>query len=231
MNKQLINKYKPEFDHWLNGGSLLARVITSDEDNFMYTIWYIVDNNDLDVWKATYLFSLTDKQIEYYKPQFVINDEYVEFRKALAEGKIIQINNSKPETWIDIDTDKLANYNPSFLRIKPDEPKFKVSDFVRYIHSTLARALEINNINGNRYYFTNSEMSCVEHKLEPWAPVKGEWCWFYDDLDSKYSHLAQFYDMNISEDNSLSTFMSSPITKWYYCEPFLNSIPSYLKDK
>lgn len=209
MNKQLINKYKPEFDHWLNEGKILYKHINSNA-------WW----ND-EPWN--------------YSPDYVtaiiINDEYSEFRKALAEGKVIQINNSNPETWIDIDTDKLANYNPSFLRIKPDEPKFKVGDFVRYIHSTLARALEINNINGNRYYFTNSEMSCLKHELEPWTPVKGEWCWFYDDLDSKYSHLAQFYDMNISEDNSLSTFMSSPITKWYYCEPFLNSIPSYLKDK
>ena len=210
MNKPLINKYKPEFDHWLNEGSVL---INSDLG------WCPIAK------EFTWSCNISVDAL------LVINDEYSEFRKALAEGKIIQINNSKPENWIDIDTDKLANYNPSFLRIKPDEPKFKVGDFVRYAYSTPARALEINNINGNRHYFTNSKMSCLEHELEPWTPVKGEWCWFYDNLDSKYSHLAQFYGMNISEDNSLSTFMSSIITKWYYCEPFLNSLPSYLKDK
>lgn len=230
MNKELINKYKPEFDHWLNGGSLLARVITSDEDDFMYTIWYTVDSNNLEKWKATSLFSLTNTQIEYYKPQFVINDGYVEFRKALAEGKVIEYLRQSSNVWHEV-REPDFDLHPTCYRIKPDKSKFKVGDFVRYIHSTTSKALEINNVNCGRYYFTNVEMSCIEHELEPWIPVKDEWCWFYDNLDSKYSHLAQFYDMNISEDNSLSTFMSSPITKWYYCEPFLNSLPSYLKDK
>lgn len=202
MNKQLINKYKPEFDHWLNEGKILYKHINSNA-------WW----ND-EPWN--------------YSPDYVtaiiINDEYSEFRKALAEGKIIQINNSKPETWIDIDTDKLANYNPSFLRIKPDEPKFKVGDFVRYIHSTLARALEINNINGNRYYFTNSEMSCLKHELEPWTPVKGEWCWFYDSKSSKSAALVQFKEKHNNK------FISNN-TSWQFCEPFLNSLPSHLKEK
>lgn len=230
MNKQLINKYKPEFDHWLNEGSILARVITSDEDDFMYTIWYVVDSNDLEKWKAEYLFNLTNTQIEFYQPQFIINDEYVEFRKALAEGKTIEYLGQSSNLWQEL---KDANFNlhQTCYRIKPDEPKFKVGDFVRYIHAHTPKALEINNINGDRYYFTNSEMSCIEHELITWTPVKGEWCWFYNNKDSKCSHLAQFYDMNKSFDNSLSTFMSSPITKWHYCKPFLNSLPSHLKDK
>ena len=92
MNKELIKKYKKEFDHWLNEGSLLARVITSDEDDFLYTIWYEVDNKALALgeWTSDYLFNLTDIQTNYYKPQFIINDEYSIYRKALIEGKIIQ---------------------------------------------------------------------------------------------------------------------------------------------
>ena len=130
MNKQLINKYKPEFDHWLNEGSILARVITSDEDDFMYTIWYVVDSNDLEKWKAEYLFNLTNTQIEYYKPQFIINDEYVEFRKALAEGKTIEYLGQSSNLWQEL---KDANFNlhQTCYRIKPDEPKFKVGDFVK----------------------------------------------------------------------------------------------------
>ena len=223
MNKQLINKYKPEFDHWLNEGSLLARVITSDEDDFMYTIWYQVDSNNLDVWKAEYLFNLTDTQIKYYKPQFIINDEYVEFRKALAEDKVIEYLGQSSNVWHEVQEPDF-NLHPTCYRIKPDEPKFKVGDFVRYAHSTPARALEINNINGNRYYFINSEMSCLEHELKPWTPVKGEWCWFYDKA-SKYSHLAQFNEMYKNK------FRSTTDTPWQFCEPFLNSLPSYLKDK
>ena len=204
MNKQLINKYKPEFDHWLNGGSVLIKSGLGWVPIATEFAWSC--NTSVDA-------------------LFVINDEYAEFRKALAEDKIIQINNSKPETWIDIDTDKLANYNPSFLRIKPDEPKFKVGDFVRYIYANSTKALEINNINGNRYYFTNSEMSCVEHELEPWTPIKGEWCWFYDEASNKYSHLARFNEMWNNR------FRSTTDTPWLFCEPFLNSLPSYLKDK
>ena len=204
MNKQLINKYKPEFDHWLNGGSVL---IKSDLG------WCPI---------ATEFAWSRNTSVDAL---FVINDEYAEFRKALTEGETIQINNSNPETWIDIDTDKLANYNPSFLRIKPDEPKFKVGDFVRYVHATPARALEINNINGNRYYFTNSEMACLEYELELWTPVKGEWCWFYDEASNKYSHLAKFNEMWNNR------FRSTTDTPWLFCEPFLNSLPSYLKDK
>ena len=207
MNKELINKYKPEFDHWLNDGELL-----------LYDI--------VDGWQLLQDDSVFNSQFS----TIVINDEFVEFRKALAEGKVIEYLGQSSNLWHEVPEPDFI-LHPTYYRIKPDEPKFKVGGFVRYAHSTPARALEINNINGNRYYFTNSKMSCLKHELEPWAPVKGEWCWFYDNKDSKYSHLAQFYDMNISEDSSLSTFMSSPITKWYYCEPFLNSRPSYLKDK
>lgn len=223
MNIDTIKKYKNEFDHFVNGGKLL---------------WARARDYKLSWLKATgnhqEFFNTND---EYYI--YIIDDEYVEFRKALAEGKTVQANInywSFPETekfnWQDIASpDSFNKFNLLNLRIKPDEPKFKVGDFVRYVRAHAPRALEINNINGDRYNFTNSEMSCLEHELEPWSPVKGEWCWFYDNLDRKYSHLAQFYDMNISEDNSLSTFMSNPIIKWYYCEPFLNSRPSYLKDE
>lgn len=110
-------------------------------------------------------------------------------------------------------------------KYKPDKPNFKVGDFVRYVHSTPAKALEINNINGNRYYFTNSEMSCLEHELEPWAPVKGEWCWFYDSKSSKYAIVSQFKETWNAE------FISITDAYWKFCEPFLNSRPSYLKDK
>ena len=68
MNKQLINKYKPEFDHWLNGGKILYKHINSNA-------WW-----NHEPWD--------------YSPDYVtviiINDDYVELRKALIEGKIIQ---------------------------------------------------------------------------------------------------------------------------------------------
>lgn len=216
MNKQLINKYKPEFDHWLNDGTVLMGKRNLSNNTIK---WYP---------------SITNPFIEISESIIIIiKDEYFTYRKALAEGKTIEYLGQSSNLWQELE-DANFNLHQTCYRIKPNEPnepKFKVGDFVRYVHAHTPKALEINNINGDRYYFTNAEMSCIEHELITWTPVKGEWCWFYNNKDSKCSHLAQFYDMNKSFDNSLSTFMSSPITKWHYCKPFLNSLPSHLRDK
>lgn len=68
MNKELILKYKTEFDHWLNGGKLRHKA---------YGKWEQTNN----------IWSCRTADIA----AVVIDDEYVEFRKALAEGKTIQI--------------------------------------------------------------------------------------------------------------------------------------------
>ena len=212
MNKQLINKYKPEFDYWLNGGKLLC--YTEVEGPY---------------------YEVTDEKWDFICDiGFIINDEFVEFRKALAKGKTIQLNEAEKfadsnRGWVDLSCKSLSKsinlFPVNYYRIKPDEPKFKVGDFVRYIYANSTKALEINNINGNRYYFTNSEMSCVEHELEPWTPVKSEWCWFYDSKSSKSAALAKFNKMWNNK------FRSNTDTLWQFCEPFINSLPSYLKDK
>ena len=216
MNKELINKYKTEFDHWLNEGKILYKHTNSNawwnEEPWSYSLSYVT--------------------------AIIINDEYVEFRKALVEGKTIQLNGTAVnggygETWNDCNKENLFIYGITAYRIKPDEPKFKVGDFVRYIHANPPRALEINNINGNRYYFTNSEMSCLEHELELWTPVKGEWCWFFND--DRIPTISQFVEVddNITR-KYFAVYPNRPkaLGSWYKkCEPFLNSLPSHLKDK
>ena len=72
MNKELIKKYKKEFDHWLYEGSLLM----SDKN---IKTWITLTNN---TWNITEQY--TDILL------IVINDEYVELRKALIDGKTIQ---------------------------------------------------------------------------------------------------------------------------------------------
>lgn len=202
MNKELINKYKPEFNHWLNGGNILYKHINSNawwnEEPWSYSLSYVT--------------------------AIIINDECVELRKALAEDKVIEHIGQSSNVWHEVPEPDFI-LHPTCYRIKPDEPKFKVGDFVRYVYSTPAKALEINNINGNRYYFTNSEMSCLKHELEPWTPAKDEWCWFYDSKSSKYAIVSQFKETWNAE------FISITDAYWKFCEPFLNSRPSYLKDK
>lgn len=73
MNKELILKYKTEFDHWLNGGKLRHKA---------YGKWEQTNN----------IWSCRTADIA----AVVIDDQYVEFRKALAEGKTIQIAGLNP---------------------------------------------------------------------------------------------------------------------------------------
>ncbi len=215
MNKQLINKYKHEFDHWLNEGSVL---INSDLG------WCPIAT------EFTWSCNISVDTV------FVINDEYSEFRKALAKGKIIQIYDvieqhiSNPSLdkfgWKDFKSFTASSSfskTPDLYRIKPDEPKFKVGDFV--IHNGDIKQVT-KAINGLIDCLDNSvALIYKEDTLEPWTPVKGEWCWFYDSKTNKYSHLSQFNSINNGY------FKSMSINYYNFCEPFLNSLPSYLKDK
>ena len=76
MNKQLINKYKNEFDYWLNGGELLLGYKSKVEP----IEWKILVEDDWDY--------CTTKHI------IIINDKYVEFRKVIAENEIVQAFNN-----------------------------------------------------------------------------------------------------------------------------------------
>ena len=207
MNKELINKYKPEFDHWLNEGKILYKHTNSNawwnEEPWSYSLSYVT--------------------------AIIIKDEYVELRKALAEGKTIEYLGQSSNLWHEV-PEPYFNLHPTCYRIKPDKPNFKVGDFVRYIHSTTATALEINNINGNRYYFTNSEMSCLEHELELWQPKPNEWCWFWDKCTPHRPTLRQ-YDIFPEGYGEENMFHDSEQNPFDFCEPFLNSRPSHLKDK
>lgn len=118
MNKELIKKYKAEFDHFINDGKLLYR---SDRTDFR---WTPVEYGSLFAANCNDVIDI------------IINDEYSEFRKALAEGKIVQYNPkcSIHDRWDDIPKGNslsptraatLKNY-----RIKPDEPKFEVGDWI-----------------------------------------------------------------------------------------------------
>jgi hypothetical protein len=77
MIKELIKTHKAEFDHWMNGGTLLYRHFDHKKQEFHE--WEICDGGFLWNVKPTNL------------PCLIINDKYVEFRKALAEGKKIEI--------------------------------------------------------------------------------------------------------------------------------------------
>lgn len=273
MNKELINKYKHEFDHWLNEGKVLHKHANSN-------YWCIYEPWD-------------------YSPDYVtaiiINDEYVELRKALAEGKAIEYLGQSSNVWHEVQESDF-NLHPTCYRIKPDEPKFKipvyfkelssgivvkfteeissncfgtivesslqipqknkgfewrcwdifshperweylpnynepkfkVGDFVT--HESLKITRQITKVDHDFIYFKKGSwalphMKGFSNKLILWTPVKGEWCWFYDSKSSKSAALVQF------KEKCNDKFISNNDVPWHFCEPFLNSLPSYLKDK
>lgn len=105
MNKELILKYKTEFDHWLNGGKLRHKA---------YGKWEQTNN----------IWSCRTADIA----AVVIDDQYVEFRKALAEGKVVQIAGLNPiahptiykNSYVDM-AGGLFDKAIELYRIKPEE--------------------------------------------------------------------------------------------------------------
>lgn len=213
MNKELIKKYQTEFDHWLNGGELLTSI---DKINWED----VTDNNS---------WSNIDRV-------YIINDKYIEFRKALAEGKTIQVKNRFDCFWQDLPNPKFTRPITDY-RINPEEPQFKVGDFVRVIPKS-SQAItndgtsqfigRIRYISGNQFNIGDENTIgwfLIEDFIK-WEPQAGELCWFTHDIGVKnVGYLKEFKE--ISADTSYRDCYGN---KWRYCEPFLNSKPSWFKE-
>lgn len=218
MNLELIRKYEKEFLHMLHGG----KVLMGKKDPITNTTkWYpsvlnpFVETSDTIV--------------------IVIDDMFVEFRKALAEGRHIQFfntkerlyNSSKPlNTWQDID--KIRTHGrPSDYRIKPEEPEFKIGDYVRYIHANSQKPLRIVNINCERYYFENAEIILRIDEIEKWEPMRGEICIFWDNYMEE-AFIARFNYITNEKD---SKYMCMEDQSWWdNCMPFTGALPPHMKE-
>lgn len=221
MNKELIKKYKKEFDHWLNGGEVLY---------FYWEDWYSSTCNPEMVFNH-----ISPDDVKYY----VINDEFVEFRKALAEGKTIQYNfgnhgiNKKdfPNEWKDLDQSIRILADRACLedyRIKPEEPKFKVGDWVVDIHSTTkARVLEVfGNQIRVKFCYPDAIITTDSSDFIHWVPKKGDWCWFWNET-LKTPMLLQFERFCST---GLYKYDANNGRNYQYCEPFLGELPTNLKE-
>lgn len=224
MNIELIKKYKAEFEHFLNEGKLLTRT----KSDF---IWNDKINEDL-MWN----FEIQDIDI-------IINDEYSIYRKALAEGKIIQCNiivgqseqhwyAFKDKQWYDTTEFK---YSIDKYRIKQEEPQFKVGDFIRQTKELGINVSRIYRIKAHisdilysveKNIYDVDAINAKEEYFELWKPSHKELCYFTHDTNTKTSAtLREFRE--ISEDGF---YVDCFGTRYIYCEPFLNSKPSWFKD-
>ena len=199
MNKELILKYRTEFDHWLNEGQLL------------YTYPGITG------WQQC----KTDHPWIQEQNTYIIKDRYVELRKAFAKGKTIQFHNNELDfsnVWHD-ETDTTLEFVPHCdYRIKPEEPKFKVGNWVRLtiFDNTIHQITSLSWDNYKNCFHPTLEGFYgnidSEDSLEHWKPQPGEFVIPEVDIDST----------------------SFVVVKWkeeddYACQPFIGELPTHLK--
>lgn len=205
MNKQLITTYFEEFKNWLNGGKLLIR------------------NNDENIW-----INMTEVHwdMNHETVSIIINDEFSELRKALCDGKTVQAYYKFNDTWNDIIKPEFKD-NVSNYRIKPEEQQFKVCDFVRHRH--LKTCHIVTNINQGEFSDKNSIRPSLSFdddfssEYTKWTPSPKELCYFTHDTNTKTSAILREF-REISEDGFYVDCFGA---RFIYCEPFLNSKPSW----
>ena len=201
MNKELIKKYKKEFDHWLNEGEVLACHIKNKLDGYSVD-WQVINENA----------KWDDINITY-----ILNDEFVEFRKAGAEGKQLQVsypNSPHPTTWYDESYHRISWSDNQLVRIKP-ESTIKVGDWlfdVQYktyhrVNRVLSDRVELNEF--------NILLSVIDgYNYEIWKPKIGEFCIMELEQANHSAFVVQEWEEN---------------ARWTPI-PYTGPIPYYTKD-
>lgn len=211
MNIELIKKYKTEFNHWLNCGDLLIR------------------NNDDRIWMN---MSEVHWDMNYKNVSIIINDNFSELRKALCDGKIIQLYVTSEQHISDPSQDiykwtdfKSLTPSSSFsgllknYRIKPEESDFKEGDFVRVSSPSGEYFIErISSVNNDNTVTLSEKYVAYISDCILWKPTYGELCWV---RNSKWSN---------KEESIFKAYDYDACRHYDLCEPFLNSKPSWFKD-
>lgn len=182
MNKELIKKYKAEFDWWLDGGYLLFKQHDGSD-------WY-----DKDTYEWNHVGT------------YIINDKYVEYSKALAEGKtILIVNDDSPHGDIGIKEAKcredLVSVHERHLRIKPDEP-FKVGDYVVYTDSNSSSITQVKDSDESVGMYKHFKLWTLEDASD------AEWVYI---LHGNFAHLTQISQQeNLAETAKCGAFRIVP---------------------
>ncbi len=211
MNKQLILNNPECFQHWLSGGELQYFHSSREE-------WTIVKSTNLDtecIWNWNGVFGVAQAST------MVINDEYVEFRKALIEGITVQTDIGATGTWVDCDKSQyhLADGFTADLhhyRIKPNEPTFEIGDWITN-HSRLVG--RVTNVAADFIHFTDTSGTTdrslyllddkqFHNDVNLWQPQPNELCIFWDD-DADIYQIAKY---GLTDYNSKSQIIYNSIT-------------------
>lgn len=205
MNKELIKTYFEEFNHWLNGGNV--------------QVYYKKDNEPK--W-------LTDEEcIEYegHDNFSHIMQNSLEPEDVLIAIDIVQKQDYFNKQWIDMKTDDFHRASDTqyqgVYRIKPEEHKFKVGDWV--IHNGVTKRVT-KAVDGYIDSLDN-EVAVImkEESLELWEPEDGKYFWYKNDL-VRFHETQTNLGLLLKSARGCSYY---PAEKNFedYCEPFIGSIP------
>ena len=165
MNLELIRKYLPEFNSYVKGQPLTLGYKTH---------WGTYEWTDL-VW-ADWYSSINEHII-------IINDEYLPYKKALAEGKTVQYKGLSTQTWCTIQPElghTFGGMHVSNYRIKPEEPELKVGDWI-IVNGPAGAFIEcISGINDDTYVLSGTNI-CYKSQATKWEPKEGDLCIFWDN--------------------------------------------------
>ena len=214
MRKETIIKYEKEFIAWCKGESVLLGAPTSMHDRNL--IWREV--KDFDDWKPL-------------DTVYVLNDSYSIYRKAMAEGQIVQEQDYFNKQWLDMKTDDFHGASDTryeaVYRIKPEGPKFKKGDWV--IHNGVHK--RVTKVADGYIDSLDNEVAVImkEESLELWEPEDEKYFWYKNDLVKIHETQANL-GLLLQSARGGSYY---PAEKNFedYCEPFRGKLPTTLKGR
>lgn len=203
MNLNLIRKYEKEFLHMLHGGKLMFKP------------------NDKQVW-----FDSVTSPIDWtVEGLYVIDDEYCIYRIALAEGKTVEVyvlhgvKGLDEQPWRQFAIGcSTFNLTPECYRIKPEEPRFKVGDWIRQgdrVFQYTYKDLQYDKANPTH---------CQND--EKWEPKEGEVCIFWDNKHTNEAIIARYSH----SERSFYYPLKKPNSCYQNCMPFISTLPPHMKD-
>ena len=222
MNKELIKTYFEEFKHWLNGGNVQVYYKKDDEPK------WLTDEECIEYEGHDNFNHIMQNSLEPEDVLIIIDDEYIEFRKALAKGKAVEYLDFKNE-WRDLRENcrKLEGVCLSRLRVKPEEPKFKTGDWV--IHNGVTKRVT-KAVDGYIDSLDN-EVAVImkEESLELWEPEDKKYFWYKNDL-VRFHETQTNLGLLLESARGCSYY---PAEKNFedYCEPFIGNLPTLSNNK
>jgi len=99
---------------------------------------------------------------------------------------------------------------------------FKVGDWVEFPDFWDPRPKQIVRIN-NGVAFTKDN-KCLLEQLSKWAPHPDEYCWFWNTTTLVTHPVIATFERMLNES------FETDIGPFDHCEPFIGSLPSYLRE-